>query len=125
MKRQWNQGKVVETLSERSYAVLNEDTGNIIRRNRVDLREINAEPNQEEQSVHSDKITVSTTDNENHDDNMPLTVTTAQETGPDGRCPDTTDDHTHTNTAQSSTVPTRRSERSRQRPPKFEEFVLY
>ena len=38
-KNTWSHGKVVETLSDRSYAILNEETGNIIRRNRVDLRE--------------------------------------------------------------------------------------
>ena len=34
----WMAGKVIERLSDRSYTVLNEETGNIIRRNRVDLR---------------------------------------------------------------------------------------
>lgn len=34
----WMTGKVLERLSDRSYAVLNEETGNIIRRNRVDIK---------------------------------------------------------------------------------------
>ena len=34
----WMTGKVLERLSDRSYAVLNDETGNVIRRNRVDIR---------------------------------------------------------------------------------------
>jgi hypothetical protein len=37
-KGKWMSGKVVEQLSDRSYTVLNNETGNIVRRNRVDLR---------------------------------------------------------------------------------------
>ena len=34
----WMTGKVLERLSGRSYAVLNDETGNVIRRNRIDIR---------------------------------------------------------------------------------------
>lgn len=34
----WMTGKVLERLSDRSYTILNDDTGNIIRRNRIDIR---------------------------------------------------------------------------------------
>jgi len=40
MKNKWNRGKVLERLSDRSYPVLNGETGNIIRRTRTDLQQL-------------------------------------------------------------------------------------
>ena len=38
VKQKWRAGKVIEQLSDRSYAILNDHSGNIVRRNRVDVR---------------------------------------------------------------------------------------
>jgi hypothetical protein len=41
-KGRWAHGKVLEQLSDRSYSVFSEPTGNIVRRNRVDLKEVSS-----------------------------------------------------------------------------------
>jgi len=40
MKNKWNRSKVLERLSDRSFSVLNEEPGNIIRRTRTDLQQL-------------------------------------------------------------------------------------
>ena len=40
VKNKWRTGKVVDQLSDQSYAIVSEDTGNVVRRNRVDVRPI-------------------------------------------------------------------------------------
>ena len=111
-KNKWQQGRVVEQLSDRSYLVSNDRTEKAVRRNRVDLRPIvEAEPSPQE-SASPVPVDASP---------LPVIRSPEGETAPEPSVP-----QTPTSTAKTSpAVATWKRSRQTKTPAKLEPYVLY
>ena len=114
MKNEWNHGKVLETISDRSYAVLVEETGNIIRRNRVDLKAI---PDHNLQQPNIRNNTVDINPSVTHE-NEQLTEQSSVE-------PKMSEmNQAEVSTTEESNNKVRRSNRNRKLPMKYKDFQM-
>lgn len=115
-KVRWQRGKIVEQLSDRSYAILSEDTSNIVRRNRVDIRSTTAG----EEPRLPGEGEVPTEELKDFDDNRDANLS--------GNTADEQEDvagDTHQMLADAATAGRAGSSRSRSMPVRFKDYIMY